>query len=69
VGLAPSNVGAERAGTAMQATYDLSERWRLIGQFARSGRVRAALGFLIRFGKSPPSEPGTASTANPLTKP
>jgi len=69
VGLAPSNVGAERAGNAMQATYDLSERWRLIGQFARSGRVRAALGFLIRFGKSPPSEPGLAPTVNPLTKP
>lgn len=55
VGLAPSNVGADRAGEAMQATYDLTERWRVVGQFARSGRVRAALGFLVRFGKSPAS--------------
>ncbi len=51
-GFAPSGVGADRAMEAMQATYDFNDRWRLSGQFAPSGRVRAALGYLIRFGKN-----------------
>lgn len=69
VGLAPSNVGADRAGEAMQAIYDLNDRWRVVGQFARSGRVRVALGFLIRFGKSPPSEQSEAPSPQPPIQP
>ena len=61
-GFAPSGVGADRAMDAMQATYDFNDHWRMSGQFAPSGRVRAALGYLIRFGKSrsnpsPPTPP------------
>ncbi len=51
-GLAPSGIGSERSVDAMQATYDFDDHWRLSGQFAPSGRVRAALGYLIRFGKA-----------------
>jgi hypothetical protein len=53
VGFAPVGIGADRAVDAMQATYDVSDRWRLTGQFSPDGRVRAAIGWLIHFGKKP----------------
>lgn len=40
------------ANDSVQATYDLSESWRIRGGFAQSGRVRAFLGYLLHFGKA-----------------
>jgi hypothetical protein len=54
VGFAPSGVGADRSVDAVQASYDLTPKWRLSGLFSPGGRVNAALGYLIRFGKSRP---------------
>lgn len=56
-GFAPSGMGADRSVDAMQAIYDFNDRWRMSGQFAPSGRVRAALGYLIRFGKARAATP------------
>ena len=67
-GFAPSGVGADRAVDAMQATYDFNDHWRMSGQFAPSGRVRAALGYLIRFGKTrsnPPLQTPPAEEVKP----
>lgn len=44
--------GADRSGDSVQATYDLTDQWRIIGRFTQSGRMRAALGYLLRFGKA-----------------
>ncbi len=44
--------GADRSNDAVQATYDLTDRWRFIGRFTQTGRMRAAFGYLLRFGKA-----------------
>jgi len=44
--------GSDRGNDSVQATYDLTEKWRIIGRFTQSGRMRAALGYLLRFGKA-----------------
>lgn len=44
--------GSDRGSDSVQATYDLTEKWRIIGRFTQSGRMKAALGYLIRFGKA-----------------
>ena len=44
--------GSDRGNDSVQASYDLTEKWRIIGRFTQSGRMRAALGYLIRFGKA-----------------
>ena len=43
--------GADRSQDSMQAAYDLSRHWRLTSRFAQSGRMRAGLGYLLRFGQ------------------
>lgn len=42
--------GADRSQDSMQAAYDLSRHWRLTSRFTQSGRMKAALGYLLRFG-------------------
>ncbi len=55
--------GADRSQDSMQAAYDLSRHWRLTSRFTQSGRMKAALGYLLRFGErvqalgETPSEP------------
>ena len=44
--------GADRSNDSVQASYDLTEKWRVIGRFTQSGRMRMALAYLIRFGKA-----------------
>lgn len=43
--------GADRSQDSMQAAYDLSRHWRLTSRFTQSGRMKAALGYLLRFGE------------------
>lgn len=44
--------GSDRDNDSVQATYDLTDKWRIVGRFTQSGRMRAALGYLLRFGKA-----------------
>lgn len=43
--------GADRSQDSVQAAYDLSRHWRLTSRFTQSGRMKAALGYLLRFGQ------------------
>lgn len=43
--------GADRSQDSMQAAYDLSRHLRLTSRFTQSGRMKAALGYLLRFGE------------------
>lgn len=44
--------GADRSNDSVQATYDLSDNWRLTGRFTQTGRMKAMLGYVLRFGKA-----------------
>jgi hypothetical protein len=44
--------GADRGNDSVQATYDLSEKWRLTGRFTQTGRMKALLGYVLRFGEA-----------------
>ncbi|MEN3944206.1 translocation/assembly module TamB domain-containing protein [Prosthecobacter sp. SYSU 5D2] len=44
--------GADRGNDSVQATYDLSEKWRLTGRFTQTGRMEAMLGYVLRFGEA-----------------
>ena len=44
---------AERSTSdTIRVTYDLTERWRITGGYAQTGRVRGFLAYLLRFGKA-----------------
>jgi hypothetical protein len=42
--------GGDRSSDAVQATYDLSDKWRITGRFTQAGRMKALLGYVLRFG-------------------
>ena len=44
--------GGDRSSDAVQATYDLSEKWRITGRFTQAGRMKALLGYVLRFGQA-----------------
>ena len=44
--------GADRAGDSMQAMYEITPKFRFIGRFSQTGRMKALLGYVLRFGKA-----------------
>jgi hypothetical protein len=44
--------GADRSNDSVQAAYDLTDHWRLSARFTQSGRMKALLGWILRFGKA-----------------
>jgi hypothetical protein len=44
--------GGDRSSDAVQATYDLSDKWRITGRFTQAGRMKALLGYVLRFGQA-----------------
>ncbi|MEQ1749652.1 MAG: translocation/assembly module TamB domain-containing protein [Prosthecobacter sp.] len=44
--------GADRSNDSVQAMYDLSEKWRITGRFTQTGRMKALLGYVLRFGQA-----------------
>jgi len=44
--------GADRAGDSMQAMYEITPKFRFIGRFSQSGRMKGLLGYVLRFGKA-----------------
>jgi len=44
--------GADRSSDSVQATYDLTEKWRITGRFTPAGRMKALLGYVLHFGKA-----------------
>lgn len=44
--------GADRANDSMQAMYEITPKVRFIGRFSQSGRMKALLGYVLRFGKA-----------------
>ncbi len=54
--------GADRTADSVQASYELSDKWRITGRFGQSGRVKALLGYVLRFGQA-----AQAIDARPVT--
>lgn len=44
--------GADRANDSMQAVYELTPNVRFTGRFTQSGRMKALLGYVLKFGKA-----------------
>lgn len=44
--------GGDRANDSMQAMYELTPKLRFTGRFTQSGRMKALLGYVLRFGKA-----------------
>lgn len=44
--------GADRSNDSVQAMYELTEKWRITGRFTQTGRMKALLGYVLRFGKA-----------------
>ncbi len=44
--------GADRSNDSVQAAYDLTDHWRLSARFTQTGRMKALLGYVLRFGKA-----------------
>ena len=44
--------GADRTNDSMQAMYEITPKFRFIGRFSQSGRMKALLGYVLRFGKA-----------------
>lgn len=44
--------GADRTNDSMQAMYEITPKVRFIGRFSQSGRMKALLGYVLRFGKA-----------------
>lgn len=44
--------GGDRANDSMQAMYELTPKLRVIGKFTQSGRMKALLGYVLRFGQA-----------------
>jgi hypothetical protein len=44
--------GGDRANDSMQAMYELTPKVRFTGRFMQSGRMKALLGYVLRFGKA-----------------
>jgi autotransporter translocation and assembly factor TamB len=44
--------GADRANDSVQAMYEITPNIRFTGRFTQSGRMKALLGYVLRFGKA-----------------
>lgn len=44
--------GADRGNDSVQAAYDLTDHWRVSARFTQTGRMKALLGWVLRFGKA-----------------
>jgi len=44
--------GADRSNDSVQAAYDLTDHVRFSARFTQTGRVKALLGYVLRFGKA-----------------
>lgn len=44
--------GADRANDSMQALYEITPNFRFIGRFTQTGRMKALLGYVLRFGQA-----------------
>jgi hypothetical protein len=44
--------GADRSNDSMQAMYEITPKVRFIGRFSQTGRMKALLGYVLRFGKA-----------------
>ncbi len=44
--------GADRANDSMQAMYEITPKVRFIGRFSQTGRMKALLGYVLKFGKA-----------------
>ncbi len=44
--------GGDRANDSMQAMYEMTPKVRFTGRFTQSGRMKALLGYVLRFGKA-----------------
>ncbi len=44
--------GGDRANDSMQAMYELTPKVRFTGRFMQSGRMKALLGYVLKFGKA-----------------
>lgn len=44
--------GADRSSDSVQAMYELTENWRVTGRFTQAGRMKALLGYVLRFGQA-----------------
>ncbi|WP_395745842.1 translocation/assembly module TamB domain-containing protein [Prosthecobacter sp.] len=44
--------GADRANDSVQAMYEITPKIRFTGRFTQSGRMKALLGYVLRFGKA-----------------
>ena len=44
--------GADRANDSMQALYEITPKVRFIGRFTQTGRMKALLGYVLRFGQA-----------------
>jgi hypothetical protein len=44
--------GGDRANDSMQAMYEVTPKVRFTGRFTQSGRMKALLGYVLRFGKA-----------------
>jgi len=44
--------GADRANDSIQATYEITPNVRFIGRFTQSGRMKALLGYVLKFGQA-----------------
>ncbi|OYW75576.1 MAG: hypothetical protein B7Z37_12705 [Verrucomicrobia bacterium 12-59-8] len=44
--------GADRTNDSMQAMYEITPKVRFIGRFSQTGRMKALLGYVLRFGKA-----------------
>ncbi|MFC5453492.1 translocation/assembly module TamB domain-containing protein [Prosthecobacter fluviatilis] len=44
--------GADRSNDSMQAMYEITPKFRFIGRFSQTGRMKALLGYVLRFGKA-----------------
>lgn len=44
--------GADRSNDSVQAAYDLTDHWRISARFTQTGRMKALLGWMLRFGKA-----------------
>lgn len=44
--------GADRGSGSVQATYELTDNWRLTNRFTQAGRMKTLLGYVLRFGKA-----------------
>jgi autotransporter translocation and assembly factor TamB len=56
--------GADRSNDGVQAAYDLTDHWRVSARFTQTGRMKALLGWVLRFGKAAQAVGGEARTTN-----